>query len=67
MKPTLKLSFEISLSLIVLRGGWVSGGYSFLSFSLKSGITFFTALFFDCDIFRIRYKIPLAGWKQTLL
>jgi hypothetical protein len=54
MKPTLKLSFEISLSLIVLRGGWVSGGYSFLSFSLKSGITFFTALFFDCDIFLIR-------------
>ena len=47
IKPTLKLSFEMSLYLIVFKVGWVSGGYSFLSFSLKSGITFLTALFFD--------------------
>ena len=50
MNPTLKLSFEMSLYLIVLRFGWVSGGYNFLSFSLKSGITFLTALFFDWEI-----------------
>lgn len=58
MKPTLKLSFDISLYLIVLRVGWVSGGYSFLSFSLKSGITFLTALFLDWEIWVVNVNIP---------
>ena len=59
MNPTLKLSFEISLSLMVLRLGCVYGGYSFLSFSLKSGITFLTALFFDwetCDNQKVYFR-----------
>ncbi len=51
MNPTLKLSFDMSLSLIVFRVGCVYGGYSFLSFSLKSGMTFFTALFLDWEIY----------------
>ncbi len=50
MKPTLNDSFEMSLYLIVEICGSISGGYNFLSFSLKSGITFLTAHFLDCEI-----------------
>jgi hypothetical protein len=60
MNPTLKLSFDMSLSLIVFRVGCVSGGYNFLSFSLKSGITFLTALFFDCDILVNLFQITFG-------